>query len=318
MAAGGRTVGWVGAGRMGVALASRLLRAGYDVSVWNRTRAKAEPLQARGATVVDSPADLATCDVVVTMVADSDVLEAVTTGEGGVLAGDVVPRFLVDASTVSVEASGRVRAHADARGCAMLAAPVSGNPKTARTGWLSVVASGPEEAFEAVRPLLQTFGRHVTYVGEGDAARLVKICHNLMLGVTAQMLAETTLLAQAAGVTRAAYLDFLNHSVMGSVFSRYKAPAYVQLDYEPTFTSHLLRKDLELGLAAGRERDVPLPVSALTHQLVVQLSNSAHADLDFAALLEQLAAAAGMQLAPEDVPVSDGLDPLDDLGSDLP
>ncbi len=312
------TVGWIGAGRMGVALASRLLRAGYDLAVWNRTRAKAEPLEERGARIVGSPADLAGRDVVVTMVANSEVFEMVTIGAGGLLTAEAAPRILIDSSTVSADASARVRAEAEKRGCALLAAPVSGNPKTATTGWLSVVASGPEDAFAEVRPLLETFGRHVTYVGEGDTARLVKICHNLMLGVTAQMLAETTLLAQAGGVARSDYLEFINNSVMGSVFSRYKTPAYVTLDYTPTFTSHLLRKDFELGLSAGRELDVPLPVSALTHQLVVELSNSEHADLDFASLIEQLARAAGMEIEPEDVPVGDGLEALDDLGTDAP
>jgi 3-hydroxyisobutyrate dehydrogenase len=318
MASEEQTVGWVGAGRMGVALASRVLRAGYDVSVWNRTRAKAEPLAERGARIVESPVDLGGCDVVVTMVSSDEVLESVTLGEKGALTGERAPRFLVDSSTVSAEASERVRVEAAKRGCTLLAAPVSGNPKSATTGWLTVVASGPEDAFEALRPLLETFGRHVTYVGEGDAARLVKICHNLMLGVTAQMLAETTLLAEASGVSRAAYLEFFNASVMGSVFTRYKAPAYVRLDYRPTFTSHLLRKDFELGLAAARELNVPLPVSALTHQLVMELSNSEHADLDFATLIEQLARAAGRRLEPEDVPVPDGLEPLDDLGTDSP
>jgi 3-hydroxyisobutyrate dehydrogenase len=319
MALQGQRIGWIGAGRMGVVLASRLLRAGCDVSVWNRTREKAEPLAERGGRIVDAPADLAGCDVVVTIVSNSEVFEKVTLGDGGLLTRNAAaPRVLVDASTVSADASERVRAEAEKRGCTLLAAPVSGNPRVARTGWLSVVVSGPEDAYREVEPLLRLFGRHVSYVGEGDRARLVKICHNLLLGVTAQMLAETSILAQQGGVSRAAYLQFINNSVMGSVFSRYKTPAYVNLNYKPTFTSHLLRKDFELGLAAARELDVPLPVSALTHQLIVQLSASEFADDDFATLLEQEARAAGVAVSPEDVPVSDGLDPLDDLGSDAP
>ena len=307
-----QSIGWIGLGRMGIELASRLLDAGADLTVWNRTRDKAEPLVAHGARVAGAPADLADCDVVVTMVADSDVLEDVTFGEKGLFSSNgVAPRTLIDSSTVSVESSRRVRAEAEKRNCALVAAPVSGNPKVARAGKLSVVASGPEDAYQRVRPILERFGQSVTYVGAGDLARLVKICHNLILGVTAQMLAETLVLAERGGVSRSAYLDFINHSVLGSVFSQYKTPALVHLDYTPTFTSHLLRKDFELGLAAGRELDVPLPVSALVHQIVVELSNGEHAEDDFAALLAQQARAADISLVPENVEVSDGLGPRD-------
>lgn len=303
------SIGWIGLGRMGMELATRLLRAGVPVAAWNRTQSKAEPLLALGARVVNSPVDLADCHVVVTMVSDSDVFQEVTIGDKGLLSGNgEAPAVLIDSSTVSVESSQRVRAEAGDRGCALVAAPVSGNPKVARAGGLAVVASGPHEAYERVRPILELFGSSVTYVGEGDRSRLVKICHNLLLGVTAQLLAETLVLAERGGVPRSAYLDFINHSVVGSVFTRYKTPALVNLDYTPTFTSHLLRKDFELGLAAGRELDVPLPVSALVHQLIVELSNSDFADNDFAALLTQQAKAAGMTVAPEDIEVSDWLD----------
>src|SRR3981081_3222086 len=129
-------------------------------------------------------------------------------------------------------------------------------------------------------------GQSVTYVGDGEAARLVKICHNLILGVVTQILAETTVLAERGGVARADYLEFINGSVMGSIFSRYKTPAFVNLDFTPTFTGHLLRKDFELGLDAARQRPVPLPVAALTQQIVVSLIGQGMGDLDFAALLE--------------------------------
>jgi 3-hydroxyisobutyrate dehydrogenase len=304
----GQTVGWVGAGRMGVEIASRLLRAGYALKVWNRTKEKAQPLADLGAEVVDRPADLATCRIVVTIVSSSDVFEHVTLGQDGVLSrDDVAPEILIDSSTVSVESSEHVRGEAAKRGTALIAAPVSGNPKVAKTGWLSVVASGPEAAFAEAQTLLEHFGQNVTYVGDGDRARLVKICHNLFLGVVAQCLAETAVLAERGGVARSAYLDFLNNSVMGSVFTRYKTPAYVNLDFTPTFTSHLLRKDFELGLAASRELDVPLPLSATVHQLVMALSTSELADGDFAGLVAMAGRAAGVQLEPEGIEVSDGL-----------
>jgi 3-hydroxyisobutyrate dehydrogenase-like beta-hydroxyacid dehydrogenase len=144
-------------------------------------------------------------------------------------------------------------------------------------------------------------------VGEGDTARLVKICHNLFLGVVTQSMAEITVLAEKGGVPRAAFLDFLNNSVMGSTFTRYKAPAFVHLDYTPTFTPVLLRKDFDLGLAAARQLDVPMPVAATTAQLVQASVSSGRVDEDFAILLDLQARSSALELKPEDVPVDDGL-----------
>ena len=304
------TVGWVGTGRMGAAMATRLARAGADLAVWNRTRAKAAPLAEVGATVVDAVTDLAGRDVVFTMVSTSDDLEQVLTGGGGLLSvAGTAPKVVVDTSTVSAEMSEAMRAACAEVGTEFLAAPVSGNGKVVAAGKLSLVVSGDEETFTRVRPLLEAIGRHVTYVGEGDTARLVKICHNLMLGVVTQSMAEITVLAEKGGVSRAAFLDFLNNSVMGSVFTRYKSPAFVHLDYTPTFTPVLLRKDFDLGLAAARELDVPMPIAAATAQLVQETVSSGRVTEDFAILLDQQAAASGLELKPEDTPVDDGLAP---------
>jgi 3-hydroxyisobutyrate dehydrogenase len=300
-------LGWIGVGRMGHAMVGRLLAAGQDVHVWNRTRAKAEDLTGRGATVVDKLADLAGRDIVFTTVAADDDLLAVTLGEGGLLRQARAPEFLVDASTVSPEISDRVRVAAAGCGTTLLAAPVSGNPTVARAGKLSIAVSGPAAAFAALQPVLQLIGGSVTYVGERDLARFVKLAHNMLLGAITESLAEVTVLAQRGGVPRAAFLEFINSSVLGSVFTRYKSPALVHLDLTPTFTTRLLRKDFELGLAQARGMGVPLPVAALTHQLVQEAVGRGHGDEDFAALLVERARAAGMALVPEDVPVDDGL-----------
>jgi 3-hydroxyisobutyrate dehydrogenase-like beta-hydroxyacid dehydrogenase len=308
-----KRVGWIGAGRMGAVLAERLLRAGCDVAVYNRTRAKAEPLEALGATLADTPAQLADRDIVITMVSSSDDLLAVTGGANGVLSDEASsPALLIDCSTVSVEGSEAVRRRAEAVATWMLAAPVSGNPKVARAGRLSLVASGPREGFDVALPYLELLGRSVTYVGEGEAARLVKICHNLLLGIVAQSLAEFTVLAERGGVRRVDLLHFINDSVMGSMFTRYKTPAFVHLDYTPTFTGHLLLKDLELGLDAARRSNVPLPVTATVAGILSQLIDAGSGDLDFASLLELEARSAGLTLSPEDVEVDDGLSPIDD------
>src|ERR1700693_122272 len=302
-------IGWIGTGRMGYALVTRLLERGCDVSVYNRTRAKAEPLVKLGAHLVDRPADLADRDIVITSVAGSQDFADVTTGSDGVLSNDGHgPKVVVDSSTVSIGVSEAVRAKATEIGTALLAAPVSGNPKVAKAGRLSVAVSGPREAFELSLPYLKMLGATVSYVGEGERARLVKICHNLVLGVVTQIMAETTVLAERGGIARADYLEFLNGSVMGSTFSRYKTPAFVNLDFTPTFTCHLLRKDFELGLDAARQLNVPMPVSALVHQIVTNMIGFELGDADFAALLQMEAWGAHLRLEPENRTISDGLE----------
>jgi 3-hydroxyisobutyrate dehydrogenase-like beta-hydroxyacid dehydrogenase len=301
-------IGWIGTGRMGYSMASRLLQAGCDVAVWNRTRAKAEPLAKYGAKIVDSPADLADRDLVFTMVAGPDDFVEVTLGPKGVLSQkNAKPKILVDATSVSEEASAHVRAEAEKRGIAMLAAPVSGNAKVVKAGKLTFVVSGPRKTFDEVHSYLDVMGIGAAYVGEGELSRICKICHNVMLGVVIQNLAEITVLAEKAGVPRHAFLDFINKSVMGSMFTRYKSPALVNLDYSVTFTPTLLKKDLDLGLAAGRKLGVPMPVTATTREIVQSLLGNGYGDKDFAALLTLEAKASGLDLKPENVPVGDGL-----------
>jgi 3-hydroxyisobutyrate dehydrogenase len=303
------TVGWIGAGRMGAALCRRMLAAGTDLTVYNRTREKVSDLADLGATVVDTPAKLADRDLVFTMVSDPAAFLEVTIGADGLFSlPGTSPQILIDSSTVNTDASEEVRRIASERGCELLAAPVSGNPKVVKSGRLTVVASGPRKAFEKARPYLEMFGNGVSYVGEGDAARLVKICHNLMLGIVSETLAETAVLAERGGVSRADYMEFINMSVVGSTFTKYKTPAIVNLDFTPSFTGHLLRKDFELGLEAGRHLDVPLPTAALVHQMIVALIGRGYGDEDFMRLLTMEAESAGLGLTPEDADVGDGLD----------
>lgn len=298
-------IGWVGTGRMGFALAARLAKAGLDVSVWNRTRSKAEKLVEHGAQVVDDLGDLADLDVVFTMVSDSGDLEDVA---DKLLANpERTPRIVVDCSTVSAETSARVRAQLAERGSRLVASPVSGNGKVVRAGKLTLACSGDPDAYAEVLPLLNLLGRHVTYVGDAEHARLVKICHNLMLGVVIQNLAEITVLAEKGGVPRAAFLDFMNNSVMGSVFTRYKTPALVNLDFTPTFTPVLLRKDFDLGLAAANEFGVPMPVVAAAREPVQAAIAQGRGAEDFSVLLELQAAASALTLISENVDVDDGV-----------
>ena len=301
-------IGWIGMGRMGYPMAERLLKAGYDVSIWNRTRSKAEPLAKIGGKVVDNLFDLKDVDVLFSIVSTGKDLDQVYFGKNSVTGhGGKVPKIFVDCSTISVEESAAIRDRLSQLGSEFVAAPVSGNAKVVTAGKLTIVASGPRAAFDVAKPYLDALGVGTTYVGEGELARMVKICHNLILGVLAQSLAEVTVLAEKGGVPRHAFLEFINNSVVGSMFSRYKSPALVNLDWTPTFTPVLLRKDLDLGLKAAKELHVPLELTQLTRDIVNRAVEAGHTDCDFAILLDQQAKASGLTLKPENVVVDDGL-----------
>jgi 3-hydroxyisobutyrate dehydrogenase len=290
-------LGWVGAGRMGAAMVERLLEAGRSVKVYNRSRSKLGPLVAAGAEPARSISELTGVGVVFTSVSSSEDLLSVTSGGRGLLTLDEPPEVIVDVSTVSCEASAVLRAKASEFGTAVVAAPVSGNPGAVRAGRATFAISGPMAACERVAPVLMTIGANATYCGPGEAARLVKLCHNLFLASIIQSLVEVTLLAEKGEVDRASFLSFLNGSVLGSTFTGYKTPALVNLDFHPTFPARLLRKDMELGLAAARELEVPMPVTALVAQIVARLVGEGYGEQDFAALLSMEAKGAGVHLA---------------------
>jgi 3-hydroxyisobutyrate dehydrogenase len=318
MAQNTQKIGWIGMGRMGYPMAERLLDAGYDVSIWNRTRAKAEPLAKKGGKIVDNLADLKHVDVLFSIVSTGKDLEEVYFGKTGVTGGGgKAPRVFVDCSTIAVEESAAIRDRLKQFASDFIACPVSGNAKVIKAGKLSAVASGPESAFRTVEAMVQVFApRGVSYVGEGELARVCKIAHNVMLGVVIENLIEITLLTNKMGVPRHAFLAFLNNSVMGSMFTAYKSPALVNLDWTTTFTPELLRKDLDLGLELGREQDVIMPVTAAAREVLqshfgaatLQKNPDEYLQKDFAALAETMALASGMKLESEHKNVPTGLE----------
>src|SRR3954463_899183 len=282
---------------MGYAMAERLAKGGCDISVWNRTRDKALPLEKSGAKVVNQLEELSTKDILFIMVSTYDDVKEVL---GKALAKGK-PKMVVECSSISLEGSAELRKMLSEKNIQYLAAPVSGNAKVIKAGKLTFVVSGPKSAYEKARPYLDMMGMGSSYVGEGELARIAKICHNVMLGVVIQNLCEITVLAEKAGMPRHAFLDFLNKSVMGSTFTRYKAPALVNLDWHVTFTPKLLLKDLDLGLDAAHEMDVPMPVTAAARETVqmhigaasLQPDPKKYLSADFGALLETMGVLAG-------------------------
>jgi 3-hydroxyisobutyrate dehydrogenase len=302
------SIGWIGLGRMGEAMVKRLLKAGHSVSVWNRTASKAEPLKEYGASIAASKLDLASCHAVFTMVSTTDDLKEVLFGAGGLVTGKTLPKVVVDSSSISQEGSAEIRAQLEALGVAYLCTPVSGNAKVAKAGKLLMVSSGPKDLYTSVEPYLQAMARKVMWVGEGELARVWKIAHNTMFGVIIQNLCEITVLAEKAGIPRHVFLESINDSVLGSMYTRYKTPVLTNLSFENvTFTPKLLLKDMDLGMAAAKTYGVPMPAAAATRESVARMVGHGHEDVDFAILLQETAADAGLTLVSENKVIDDGL-----------
>jgi 3-hydroxyisobutyrate dehydrogenase-like beta-hydroxyacid dehydrogenase len=312
---------------MGAAIAERLLLADHELTVWNRSPAATEPFAARGVRVAAAPAEVwQHADVAITMLADGAALESVVDGliEGLPLRASAAPaedapagvapaagalsdatpasdaaapdaaRTVIDMGTVGADTSAAVAERLAARGVALLRAPVSGNPSVVAAGNLAIVISGPRERFDALAPALADIGPHLHYVGAEEQARVVKLALNLMLAGTTQLLAEALVLLEAEGVERAAALGVIGGSAVGSPFVRYKSEALIADDYASTFTAELMRKDLELALAAGRAASVPLPLTAATTQLYNGAIAQGMGQLDLTALLPRLRREAGL------------------------
>ncbi len=302
-------VGWIGLGRMGEAMVKRLTKAGHGVDVWNRTRSKAEPLAEYGATIVDHKLDLAACEVVFTMVSTTDDLKEVLFAPGGLVTGKTLPKMVVDSSSISQEGSAEVRTALEKLGVAYLCAPVSGNAKVAKAGKLLVVASGPRQLYELAEPYLQAMSRKTMWVGEGELARVWKIAHNTMFGVVIQNLCEITVMAEKAGIPRHLFLESINDSVLGSMYTRYKTPVLTNLTFDQvTFTPKLLLKDMDLGMAAAKAQGVSMPAAAATRESVARMVGRGYDHIDFAALLIETARDAGLELKSENKTISDGLE----------
>lgn len=303
------TIGWIGLGRMGEAMVKRLLKAGHGVSVWNRTAAKATPLLEYGATIAKTKQELAGCEVVFTMVSTTDDLKEVLFGEGGLVAGSAKPKVVVDSSSISQGGSAEIRVRLEAMGVAYLCTPVSGNAKVAKAGKLLMVSSGPKALYDKAEPYLKAMARKVMWVGEGELARIWKIAHNTMFGVVIQNLCEITVLAEKAGIPRHVFLESINDSVLGSMYTRYKTPVLSNLTFEHvTFTPKLLLKDMDLGLSTAKAYGVAMPSAAATRESVARLVGRGYDDIDFSVLLVETAKDAGLELKPENVKISDGLE----------
>ena len=284
----------LGLGRMGVEIARRVELAGHELVVWNRSPGPADEFSARGAGVLDSPSEaLQRAELAITMVSDGTVLEAVALGPTGIVGG-ASGGALVDMTTSSIESSARVAAKCAATGVEFLRAPVSGNPSVVAAGNLSIIVSGSRELFERLAPVLRDIGPTLFYVGEGERSRVVKISLNLIIGGTAELMAEALVLTERHGIDRAEMLEVMSGSAIGSPFVKYKTPGLIADDYVSTFTARLLAKDLDLALRSGADTGVPLPLTRATRALVQDCIDQGMGDDDLTVLLPRLRHEAGL------------------------
>jgi 3-hydroxyisobutyrate dehydrogenase-like beta-hydroxyacid dehydrogenase len=288
-------VGLIGLGNMGTALAERLLEAGYPLVVHNRTVEKSEPHVDRGASLAETPAELAEeVDVVLTSLANDEALEHVAQQ---VLAAARPGTVLVDLSTVSPAVSARVALLADDASVDYVRAPVSGNPTVVRAGSLTLMVSGPRDALERVEPVLRAIGPTIHYVGDGEQARIVKLAINLMIAGLAELMSEALVLGEASGVSKEALLEVMGSSAVGAPFVKYKTGPLLEDDFSATFTTALMEKDIDLVLGAAGDSGVELPLARDLKALLRAASEAGYADDDFMALYLHLRGAASEEVA---------------------
>jgi 3-hydroxyisobutyrate dehydrogenase len=242
------------------------------------------------------------------MVSTTKDLKQVLFGPGGLVTTSTKPKMVVDSSSISQEGSAEVRKELEALGIGYLCAPVSGNAKVAKAGLLLVVSSGPRDLYNIAEPYFQAMAKKCMWIGEGELARVWKIAHNTMFGVVIQNLCEITVLAEKAGIPRHLFLESINDSVLGSMYTRYKTPVLTNLNFEQvTFTPELLLKDMDLGMAAAKAHGVVMPSAAATRESIARMVGRGYGDIDFSALLIEVAKDSGLELTSENKIIPDGL-----------
>lgn len=290
-------IGWIGLGRMGAPMAANLLKAGWPLTVYNRSREKTRELVAMGALEAASVASLAReSDIVISMIQDDPALRGIALGSDGVLQSMRPGAIYIDMSTVSPGASAAIAKEAEARSIAYIRAPVSGSTANALAAILTIFASGPRDAYDRCLPLFEHMGRSLFYVGAEEQARFLKLAINIMVGTTAAVIGEALVLGEKGGLDWRQMIDIINSSAVASPLVGYKAEALKRRDYTPTFTAVQIAKDFDFALDVAKEQGFPLLVTAQVRQLWSAMAGSGRAEYDlfgFVDLLESLSGLGG-------------------------
>ena len=283
------TIGVVGLGAMGGSIAGRLLSQGNRVYGTNRTKAKADPLIDRGLRWCDTPRKVTeAADVIISMVTDSDALQAVTGGPDGILAGLRPGKVYLDMSTISPASSRELAGRVAVSGAAMLAAPVSGSVPAVADGTLAVIVGGDPNAYPRVEPILRQLGSTVTFVGDNQPALLLKLAINISLATQMLAFSEGVLLAEHGGIDRHLALDVLTGSAIGSPMLKTRAPLLLQTPGTAWFDVAMMQKDLRLALDTAHDLAVPLPSTAVADEMLDTARAHGYQHRDISVLLQLL------------------------------
>jgi 3-hydroxyisobutyrate dehydrogenase-like beta-hydroxyacid dehydrogenase len=290
-----RTIAWIGIGKIGLPMATRAMQAGFDIAAFDSSSVRLAHAQQLGVkSVASAKAAIEGRDVVVTSLPDDGALRGAMFRADGIVAQMAAGAVLIETSTVSPEISAELASWALARQISYLRTPVSGNASLAHTGSLTCFVSGPRPTFETVRPLLASFTRAQTYLGEAEQARYAKLAVNLMIAVSAGMMAESLALARKGGVAWHDILNVLDDSAIASPMVKYKTAPLRSRDFESTFSCRQMAKDLDLILTAGRGTDVPLPLATLMRETYKTLIAEGEGETDFIATVRQAERLAGL------------------------
>lgn len=290
-----KNIAFIGIGKMGLPMSVLVAKAGYAVTAFDRSAARLDEARAYDMTVATSPAEAVSGKAaVVTSLPDDAALRGALLGPTGFIAAMAPKTILIETSTVSVEASAEVDAAAQTRGIAYLRSPVSGNASIVHTGALTCFVSGPKDAFESVTPLFAAFTRAQTYLGPGEEARYAKLSVNLMIAVSAAMMAESLALARKGGIAWQDILKVLDDSAIASPMVKYKTAPLRNRDFESTFSCKQMAKDLDLILRAGHAVGVPLQLAAQVRETYGSLIAQGDGDSDFIATVKHLERLSGL------------------------
>ena len=289
-------IGWIGLGKMGKPMAANLQEAGHHISVYNRSKDKADSLKKKGAKVQDTPKDLAkNSNTIFSMISDDSTILDITLGQEGVLENAPPNSVFVDMSTISPAASKKVSDYADKKSIKYLRAPVNGSVKQAEEASLVILASGKQDVYQNLYPLFEILGNKLFYVGDGEQARFLKLCINSMVGITSSMMGEALAFGEAGNLDWDTMIDIISSSAIGSPLVNFKKEILKKRDFKPTFTARQMAKDFDLILDTAKDNNLAMPLTSTVRQQWNGMIGTGRGDLDYFAYLEYLESLSGIK-----------------------
>jgi 3-hydroxyisobutyrate dehydrogenase len=291
------SVGFIGLGIMGMPMARNLIRAGFEVTVYNRTASRADKLAGEGARKADSAVELAgTSSVVIIMVSDTPDVESIILGEYGIIDSIKGNSVIIDMSTISPDVTRELALRLWEKNVHMLDAPVSGGEQGAIDGTLSIMVGGDSEVLERCRPVLETMGKDIVHVGTNGMGQTVKLINQILVAGTLNSVVEALVFAQKQGVDLSRAIEAVKGGAAGSWQLTNLAPCIIRRDFRPGFMVDLMQKDLRLVMEAAESMSIPLPVTSLIHKMFLSLRSSGEGKSGTQALVKVLEGLSGIEV----------------------